>query len=78
LSGSPPKPTQLLQQIYNGWFSNISQLPGAEGQRLTDGVMTGSSFAAAPTLETGVQQFYGAYNPSDYYRSQTGQCPSAR
>jgi LysM repeat protein len=71
------KPTQLLQQIYNGWFSNISQLPGAEGQTITDGVMTGSSFAAAPTIETGVQYFYAAYNPSDYYRSQTGQYPSA-
>jgi hypothetical protein len=71
------KPTQLLQQIYNGWFSNISQLPGAEGQTITDGVMTGSSFAGAPTIETEVQNFYGAYNPMGYYFSQTGQYPSA-
>jgi hypothetical protein len=71
------KPTQLLQQLYNGWFSNISQLPGAEGQKITDGVMTGSSFAGAPTIETDVQNFYGAYNPMGYYFSQTGQYPSA-
>jgi hypothetical protein len=71
------KPTQLLQQIYNGWFSNISQLPGAEGQTITDGVMTGSSFAEAPTIETDVQNFYDAYNPMGYYLSQTGYYPSA-
>jgi hypothetical protein len=71
------KPTQLLQQIYNGWFSNISQLPGAEGQTITDGVMTGSSFGGAPTIETDIQNFYGAYNPMGYYFSQTGQYPSA-
>jgi hypothetical protein len=71
------KPTQLLQQIYNGWFSNISQLPGAEGQTITDGVMTGSSFAEAPTIETDVQNFYSAYNPMGYYLSQTGHYPSA-
>jgi hypothetical protein len=71
------KPTQLLQQIYNGWFSNISQLPGMEGQTITDGVMTGSSFAGAPTIATDVQNFYGAYNPMGYYFSQTGQYPSA-
>ena len=70
------KPTQLLQQVYNGWFSNISQLPGAQGQTITDGVMTGSSFAGAPTIETDVQNFYGAYNPMSYYFSQTGQYPS--
>ena len=71
------KPTQLLQQIYDGWFSNISQLPGTEGQTITDGVMTGSSFAGAPTIGTDVQNFYGAYNPMGYYFSQTGQYPSA-
>jgi hypothetical protein len=71
------KPTQLLQRIYDGWFSNISQLPGAEGQRITDGVMTGSSFAGAPTIETDVQNFFGAYNPMGYYLSQTGHYPSA-
>src|SRR5262249_22042559 len=49
------KPAQVLGQLYNGWFSNISQLPGAEGQKITDGVMTGSSFAGAPTIQTGVQ-----------------------
>jgi hypothetical protein len=51
------KPTQLLQQIYNGWFSNISQLPAVEGQTITDGVMTGSSFAEAPAIETGRPKF---------------------
>jgi hypothetical protein len=71
------KSTQLLQQLYNGWFSNISQLPGAEGQTLTDGLMTGSSFAGAPTMATEVQNFYGAYNPMGYYFSQTGRYPSA-
>jgi hypothetical protein len=38
--------------------------------------MTGSSFAGAPTIETDVQNFYGAYNPMGYYQSQTGQYPS--
>jgi hypothetical protein len=71
------KPTQALQQIYNGWFSNISQTPGKEGQRLTDGVMTGSSFAGAPTIQTDVRNFYSAYNPQDYYFRQTGEYPSA-
>jgi hypothetical protein len=70
-------PTQVLQQMYDGWFSNISQLPGKEGQTITDGVMTGSSFAGAPAIETDVQNFYGAYNPMGYYFSQTGQYPSA-
>jgi len=70
-------PTQALQQMYNGWFSNISQLPGKEGQRITDGVMTGSSFAGAPTIQTDVQSFYVAYNPMDYYFRQTGQFPPA-
>jgi hypothetical protein len=70
-------PTQALQQIYNGWFSNISQLPGAEGQTITDGVMTGSSFAGAPTVETDVHNFYTAYNPMSYYLGQMGQYPAA-
>jgi hypothetical protein len=70
--------TQVLQQLYNGWFSNISQLPGSEGQTITDGVMTGSSFAAAPTIETAApQSFYNAYNPMGYYYDQTGQYPPA-
>jgi hypothetical protein len=56
-------PTQVLQQMYDGWFSNISQLPGKEGQTITDGVMTGSSFAGTPAIETDVQNFYGASNP---------------
>jgi hypothetical protein len=39
--------------------------------------MTGSSFAAAPAIETDVQDFYGAYNPMGYYFSQARQYPSA-
>ncbi len=71
-------PTQTFQQLYNGWFSNISHVPGAEGQTITDGVMTGSSFAGAPTIETDVQSFYGAYDPMGYYHDLTGQYPPAR
>jgi hypothetical protein len=70
-------PTQVLQQLYNGWFSTISQLPGGEGQTITDGVMNGSSFAGAPAIDTAVpQSFYNAYNPLGYYHNLTGQYPS--
>jgi hypothetical protein len=69
------KPAQVMAQLYNGWFSTISQLPGAEGQKLIDGVMTGSSFAGAPAIEADVQSFYNAYNPLGYYHDQTGQYP---
>jgi hypothetical protein len=70
------KPTQILEDLYNGWFSSVSQLPGGEGQKITDGVMTGSSFSGAPAITTDVQNFYGAYNPMGYYQSQTGQYPA--
>jgi hypothetical protein len=70
--------TLLLQQIYDGWFSKISQLRDPEGQAITYGVMIGSSFADAEMVQGSVKGFYGAYNPVGYYFSQTGQYPSLR
>jgi hypothetical protein len=74
-------PTQALQQLYGGWYSTMTQLPGNAdqgdaNQGVLDGVMTGSSFAAAPMIETDVQGFYNAYDPMAYYHGQTGQYPS--
>jgi hypothetical protein len=71
------KPTQILADLYNGWFSTISQVPGTEGDNITYGVINGSSFPGAPVIATDVQGFNDGYKPLSYYQSLTGQYPSA-
>jgi hypothetical protein len=68
-------PAQAMEQIYKGWFFKISQIPGVDGQKITDGLMTGSSFGGAATIEPGVQAFYSGYNPIEYYHDATGDFP---
>jgi hypothetical protein len=71
------KPNEALQQLYNGWFSTLSQQNdlGDENQEILAGVMNGSSFATAGIADPQVQDFYNAYDPMGYYRNLTGQNP---
>jgi hypothetical protein len=71
-------PTRALRKIYEEWYQKISDLdlPGTRGQKITYGVMDGSSFAATPSIET--ENFFHDYNPLGYYFRQTGYYPPVR
>jgi hypothetical protein len=69
------KPSQALEQLYYGWFSQVSQLPGTEGDDITNALMTGTNFGQANILDLGVQDFYRNYDPLGYYHDLTGKYP---
>jgi hypothetical protein len=70
-------PVGLMTAMYNGWFSKISQLDpgGSEGQNITNGVLSGSSFPSSAIEQNDAKYFFNNYDPLGYYKDQTGSYP---
>jgi hypothetical protein len=74
-------PSQALLQLYNGWVTTVSQLPGKGNQgdenfETLQSLMTGASFPGSPMLQTAFNDFYNNYDPMGYYHGLTGKYPA--
>jgi hypothetical protein len=70
-------PLSLMNAMYDGWFSKISQLDpgGLEGQSITDGASIGASAATTAGEQYNVAPFFNTYDPLGYYKDETGSYP---
>jgi hypothetical protein len=70
-------PLSLMNAMYDGWFSKISQLDpgGLEGQSITDGASIGASAATTAGEQYNVAPFFNNYDPLGYYKDETGSYP---
>jgi hypothetical protein len=73
-------PSQGMRQLYDGWVTKVSQLPGKgdagdENFETLESLYTGASYAAAPMIKNAFNDFYDKYDPMGYTRDQTGQNP---
>jgi hypothetical protein len=70
-------PVGIMTAMYDSWFSKISQLGpgGIEGQTITNGVISGSSFANSAIPQNDAKYFFNNYDPLGYYKDQTGSYP---